>query len=228
MYLHICEILIIYTFLQLNWWTLGWSPFLSLWWACEDGTHPQSTTLIYLLNIAQKTILHLFQGGNADYISTWRDLALKSSVLKRAWVDLQIFIISVFLLSELSDQRQLNVKRASCFWHWRRLIVLHFVEYFLWAHPCLKTWAAAEWMEEPQVHVENNILLYMVISCSFGRHGDLMTHRQYSVSVAVLYLCWWNFVDIVNGLFFCYAHAVCLSILQVYFLIPEHQLERTV
>ena len=35
----------------------------------------------------------------------------------------------------------------------------------------------------------------MVISCF---SGDIMTHLQYSVPVAVLYLCQWIIVEIVN------------------------------
>ena len=39
----------------------------------------------------------------------------------------------------------------------------------------------------------------MTISCFCGRHGDLMTHLQYSVPVAVLYLCWlMTIVETVN------------------------------
>lgn len=70
----------------------------------------------------------------------------------------------------------------------------------------------------------------MVISCF---SGDLMTHLQYSVPVAVLYLCQWIIVEIVNELFFAMHHSslciirLCVHRLLIYFLIQECHQETT-
>lgn len=49
--------------------------------------------------------------------------------LMLVWVDLQIFIIGIFL--SVQGKAAESEERLSWFWQRRRLIVLHFVEYFL-------------------------------------------------------------------------------------------------
>lgn len=47
----------------------------------------------------------------------------------------------------------------------------------------------------------------MVISYFSGCYGNLTSPLQYSVPVAVLYLCYWTVVEIVNSLFWlCTVH----------------------
>lgn len=110
-----------------------------------------------------------------------------------------------------------------------RLIDLHFVKHLssvVERSPASTKWVAAEW-----THVERKTSYCKWSFPAYsGRHGDLLTHLQYSVPVAVLYLCRWTIVEVVNLQFFAmhlliiFSFCIVHSCVLVYFLIQEcHQ-----